>query len=121
MAFILSIIKQIQPEFRYDIKRGVFFIGAKFQGDMMRTYSVVPKSKYASLQSTNNESANAFTCMCERQLRKYRMSRWKNRRIADVCFELHFRVTPGQFRSAAASSLHRRLVLLATSTRPSFS
>ena len=23
------------------------------------------------------------------------------RRIADVCFELHFRVTPGQFRSAA--------------------
>ena len=44
MAFILSIIKQIQPEFRYDIKRSVFFIGAKFQGDMMRTYSVVPKS-----------------------------------------------------------------------------
>ena len=32
-----------------------------------------------------------------------------HRRIADVCFELHFRVTPGQFRSAAASSLHRRL------------
>ena len=24
-----------------------------------------------------------------------------HRRIADVCFELHFRVTPGQFRSAA--------------------
>ena len=44
-----------------------------------------------------------------------------NRRIADVCFELHFRVTPGQFRSAAASSLHRRLALLATSTRPSCS
>ena len=44
-----------------------------------------------------------------------------NRRIADVCFELHFRVTPGQFRPAAASSLHRRLALLATSTRPSFS
>ena len=44
-----------------------------------------------------------------------------HRRIADVCFELHFRVTPGQFRSAAASSLHRRLALLATSTRPSFS
>ena len=44
-----------------------------------------------------------------------------NRRIADVCFELHFRVTPGQFRSAAASSLHRRLALLATSIRPSFS
>ena len=43
------------------------------------------------------------------------------RRIADVCFELHFRVTPGQFRPAAASSLHRRLALLATSTRPSFS
>ena len=43
------------------------------------------------------------------------------RRIADVCFELHFRVTPGQFRSAAASSLHRRLAILATSTRPSFS
>ena len=43
------------------------------------------------------------------------------RRIAGVCFELHFRVTPGQFRSAAASSLHRRLALLATSTRPSFS
>ena len=38
-----------------------------------------------------------------------------------MCFELHFRVTPGQFRSAAASSLHRRLALLATSTRPSFS
>ena len=45
----------------------------------------------------------------------------QNRRIAGVCFELHFRVTPGQFRSAAASSLHRRLALLATSTRPSFS
>ena len=45
----------------------------------------------------------------------------KHRRIAGVCFELHFRVTPGQFRSAAASSLHRRLALLATSTRPSFS
>ena len=44
-----------------------------------------------------------------------------HRRIADVCFELHFRVTPGQFRPAAASSLHRRLALLATSTRPSFS
>ena len=44
-----------------------------------------------------------------------------HRRIAGVCFELHFRVTPGQFRSAAASSLHRRLALLATSTRPSFS
>ena len=43
------------------------------------------------------------------------------RRIADVCFELHFRVTPGQFRSAAASGLHRRLALLATSTRSSFS
>ena len=43
------------------------------------------------------------------------------RRIAGVCFELHFRVTLGQFRSAAASSLHRRLALLATSTRPSFS
>ena len=43
------------------------------------------------------------------------------RRIADVCFELHFRVTLGQFRPAAASSLHRRLALLATSTRPSFS
>ena len=43
------------------------------------------------------------------------------RRIADVRFELHFRVTPGQFRSAAASSLHRRQALLATSTRPSFS
>ena len=41
--------------------------------------------------------------------------------IADVCFELHFRVTPGQFRSAAASGLHRRLALLATSTRSSFS
>ena len=24
-----------------------------------------------------------------------------HRRIADVCFELHFGVTPGQFRSAA--------------------
>ena len=24
-----------------------------------------------------------------------------HRGIADVCFELHFRVTPGQFRSAA--------------------
>ena len=45
----------------------------------------------------------------------------RHRRIADVCFELHFRVTPGQFRPAAASSLHRRLALLATSTRPSFS
>ena len=44
-----------------------------------------------------------------------------HRRIADVCFELHFRVTPGQFRSAAASSLHRRLALLATSAWPSFS
>ena len=44
-----------------------------------------------------------------------------HRRIAGVCFELHFRVTPGQFRSEAASSLHRRLALLATSTRPSFS
>ena len=43
------------------------------------------------------------------------------RRIAGVCFELHFRVTPGQIRSAAASSLHRRLALLATSTQPSFS
>ena len=26
-----------------------------------------------------------------------------NRRIAGVCFELHFRVTPGQFQSAAVS------------------
>ena len=49
------------------------------------------------------------------------MAPYVHRRIADVCFELHFRVTPGQFRSAAASSLHRRLALLATSTRPSFS
>ena len=44
-----------------------------------------------------------------------------HRLIADVCFELHFRVTSGQFRSAAASSLHRQPALLATSTRPSFS
>ena len=43
------------------------------------------------------------------------------RRIAGVCFELHSRVTLVQFQSAAASSLHRRLALLATSTRPSFS
>ena len=44
-----------------------------------------------------------------------------HRRIADVCFELHFPVTPGQFRSVAASGLHRRLALFATLTRSSFS
>ena len=43
------------------------------------------------------------------------------RRIADVCFERHSRVTLVQFQSAAASSLHRGLAILATSTRPSFS
>ena len=57
----LSIVKQIQPKFRYDRKAGVFFIGTKFRGDMMRSCSVVTKSKYASLQRTNKESANMFS------------------------------------------------------------
>ena len=29
------------------------------------------------------------------------VAKFVHRGIADVCFELHFRVTPGQFRSAA--------------------
>ena len=58
-----------------------------------------------------------FVCVCVDPSNAFCM----HRRIAGVCFELHFRVTPGQFRSAAASSLNRRLALLATSTRPSFS
>ena len=53
--------------------------------------------------------------------RTYRQIWGPNRRIASVCFKLHYRVTLVQFRSAAASSLHRRLALLATSTRPNFS
>ena len=45
MAFILSIVKWIQPAFRYYIKTGVFFIGTKFQGDMRRSCSVVTVKK----------------------------------------------------------------------------
>ena len=47
--------------------------------------------------------------------------RFAYRQVAGVCFELHSRVTLVRFRSAATSSLHRQLDLLATSTRPSFS
>ena len=49
------------------------------------------------------------------------MSFWRHKRIVGVCFELHSRVTLVQFRSAATSSLHRRLAILTISTRPSFS
>ena len=49
MAFILSIVKLIQPEFRYGIKTGVFFHGTKFRGDMMRSWSVVTESKYGNM------------------------------------------------------------------------
>ena len=41
MAFILSIAKQIQLEFQYDIKPVVFFISTNFRGDMMWSSSVV--------------------------------------------------------------------------------
>ena len=51
----ICIVKQIQPEFRYDIKIGVFFSGTKFWGDMMRSCSVVAESKYASLQRSSNQ------------------------------------------------------------------
>ena len=44
-----------------------------------------------------------------------------HRQLAVVCFKLHFHVTLVQFRSAVAFSLHRRLAILATSTRSSFS
>ena len=64
-----------------------------------------------------NKTHTLFCCSLQRLYYEF----WTHRRIADVCFELHFRVTPEQFRPAAASSLHRRLALLATSTRPSFS
>ena len=37
----LKYCKRIQPEFRYDLKTGVFFIGTKFRGDVMRSCCVV--------------------------------------------------------------------------------
>ena len=45
MAFIFSNIEQIQPEFWYDIKNGVFFIGTKFWGDMMRSCYMLSQSQ----------------------------------------------------------------------------
>ena len=42
-----SIVKPIQLEFQYDIKIGVFYIGTVFQGDMIRSCSVVAESKYS--------------------------------------------------------------------------
>ena len=71
------------------------------------------------LPKTNNQNGGCYDHMTHEI--SLAGSHSLHRRIADVCFELHFRVTPGQFRSVAASSLHRRLALLATSTRPSFS
>ena len=72
MVFILSIVTRIQMEFWYGIKKTcVLFIATKFRGDMMRSCFVVAKSKYASLQRTNKEPANVFTCMRECHLRQY--------------------------------------------------
>ena len=71
MAFISSIVVRIKPEFRYDIKTGVFLIGTKFRGDMIRSCSIVAEWKYACLQRTKKESANVFTCMRECHLRQY--------------------------------------------------
>ena len=63
VACILSFFKRIriQLEVLYDIIKGVFLIGTKFQGDVMRCCSVVAESKLRNvavkiwdLQRTNN-------------------------------------------------------------------
>ena len=73
MAFILSIVIQIQPEFRYDIKTGVFFIGTKFQGDMTRAalLSLSQNMQVCKMQRANKESAHVFTYMCKNHLWQY--------------------------------------------------
>ena len=64
MVFILSIVKRIQTEFRFDIKTSVFFIGTKFRGDMKRSCSIVAKSKYASLHLEQTRSQLMFSPAC---------------------------------------------------------
>ena len=70
-AFIFSIAKRIQPEFRYDIKTGVFFIGKNFEAIWWEAALLSPSQNMCVYKEQIEESANVFTCMGERHLQQY--------------------------------------------------